>query len=226
MKKYNIEQQLAEKLGQQSITPSADAWERIAHNRRQQKTGKKKPFGYYAAAVAACLILGGGLFFMKDDSSTLPVAEPVVVHAEKAGNTPPNTLPRKQPTEVIEAVAISETVSVSTKKGQVAKQEIPMEKAAELALPKAGVQINSGDLTPAVAVITQPLPLSKENEAEQLLANAYKKIGVQKQLAQPTNDTALLKEVEAEMNDYYRDKAMRFFALKHKTIRFAVRDKE
>jgi hypothetical protein len=224
MKKYSIEEQLAEKLGQQSITPAAGAWERIAHNRKQEKNAKKKPFVYYAAAVAACIILGGGLFFMGDNSNALPVAAPSVVHTKKATR---ETLPEAQAVYTIEAVAVNEAAPAMGKKtAQIAKAGIPQEKTDGLVLPIAGVQLDNTELAPAVTVVKQPVLLSKESEAELLLANAYKKLDSQKQLAQPTNDTALLKEVEAEMNDYYRDKAMRFFALKHKTIRFAVRDKE
>ena len=226
MKKYNIEQQLAEKLGQQSINPSADAWERIAHNRKQEKSSKEKPFGYYAAAVAACIILGGSLFFMTDDSSTIPAAAPTVVHADKEIKAVPVIVPNTQFSQVVDAVAAEEKARIVSKTAQMASTAIPQEKAQEMALATAGVQIDNKNVAPAVAVVKQPMQYSKEDEAGQLLANAYKQIGSQKQLAQPTNDTALLKEVEAEMNDYYRDKAMRFFALKHKTIRFAVRDKE
>ena len=226
MKKYNIEEQLAEKLGQQSITPSADAWERIAHNRRQEKTGKKKPVGYYAAAVAACIILFGGWFFTADKNSPLPVAAPGVVHTEKEVKIMPKTLLGTQSSEVVHAMPDNENVAIVSKTNPAAKANIQQEKTEQLALPKAGVQLGNNKLALKPAEVTKPATISKETEADWLLANAYNQIGSQKQTAQPTNDTALLKEVEAEMNDYYRDKAMRFFALKHKTIRFAVRDKE
>lgn len=230
MKKYNLEQQLAEKLGNRSISPSDNAWERIAFNRQQQagKKSRKKRSLYWVAASVAVLLMGGYLVIAvlstpistnatpqvvqgKDAVQKLPVTNMVkqsqVAHAvmepkhpeQKAGNTLPVIEPKKYKDAENELVKISNNA--------------PLQLApTEVALPEA-------DIKAAGTVIAAARP-----QEDVLLEKAMRDVAAQKQFKQTTNQEALLKEVESEMDEYYREKALRFFSLKYKKIRIVVKD--
>lgn len=230
MKKYNLEQQLAEKLGNRSISPSDNAWERIAFNRQQQagKKSRKKRSLYWVAASVAVLLMGGYLVIAvlstpistnatpqvvqgKDAVQKLPVTNMVkqsqVAHAvmepkhseQKAGNTLPVIEPKKYKDAENELVKISNNT--------------PLQLApTEVALPETDIKATSN-------VIAAARP-----QEDVLLEKAMRDVAAQKQFKQTTNQEALLKEVESEMDEYYREKALRFFSLKYKKIRIVVKD--
>ncbi len=106
----------------------------------------------------------------------------------------------------------------------------PKEEIKLNAIPYKNLQIDESLTKVNVAALQRIQKLTKEDlyeqEVDYLLKNAVKEIATDKLLTAPTDDTALLKEVEAEMNDYYREKAMRIFSLQNKTIRIAVKDKQ
>lgn len=221
--KKDIEQQLKETLGSRRIAPSADAWERLAMNRQRAKkeaNNKRKVFFYYAAAVAVFFMVCGYMFLSADEKLVIPENTPQVVNAEKPNSVTPagnETVKEASPVMVAGGLVIQ-----PKKHLVVAEVAVPEEKTQQvLTVEKIGIA-NANDAQLSTIVTTLPAPVSKDAEAELLLANATKNIALSKQKANATNDTALLKEVEAEMDDYYRDKAMKVFALKHKTIRFAV----
>lgn len=230
MKKYNLEQQLAEKLGNRSISPSDNAWERIAFNRQQQagKKSRKKRSLYWVAASVAVLLMGGYLVIAvlstpistnatpqvvqgKDAVQKLPLTNMVkqsqVAHAvmepkhpeQKAGNTLPVIEPKKYKDSENELVKISNNT--------------PLQLApTEVALPETDIKATSN-------VIAAARP-----QEDVLLEKAMRDVAAQKQFKQTTNQEALLKEVESEMDEYYREKALRFFSLKYKKIRIVVKD--
>ncbi|MFY7730184.1 MAG: hypothetical protein ACOVRN_11760, partial [Flavobacterium sp.] len=86
MKKYNLEQQLAEKLGNRSISPSDNAWERITFNRQQQagKKSRKKRSLYWVAASIAVLLIGGYLVIAVLSTPISTNATPQVVQGKDA----------------------------------------------------------------------------------------------------------------------------------------------
>lgn len=225
----NLEQQLAEKLGNRSIAPTVQAWDRIALSRQQnkEKVNKKRTFVYYAASVVLVLF-STGYFFMPRSNDA--VTEPQVVTFDKT----------KEDVEALDPVIVPETVSVQTQtKTTVAynkdsKQEtnLVLKNEKIIVAPELYKKVLVNESLPQISVaVVQPVKVySKdemyEREVNDLLYNAIKEMAADKQLSAPTNDTALLKEVEAEMDDYYRDKAMKIFSLQNKTIRIAVKDKQ
>lgn len=226
MKDNNLENQLRDKLGNRAIAPSAHAWERLAHNRQQPKKGKKKFGIYFIAASVAFLLLGGYAFLMNTHQED-DIATPGIVNttAKPDVTTPKSVIvPEKVQEVVVHSLPGRQSISPATEESA---QRVPVQ-ALDVAKNDAGIT-TAGEIAVAQTIISTK-NINKhdmyEAEANLLLQKSFNDIALQRQISAPTNDTALLKEVEAEMNDYYRDKAMRFFALKHKTIRFAVRDKE
>lgn len=228
MKDKNLEQQLAEKLGNRSIAPSDQAWERIARNRQQGKQkqkNNKRLFMYYAAAVLVFLF--GGYWFVANTPDRTPQQQVV--------DTNKTELPKVTDNKV---VAVSEQVSEpqqswtketyneNSKQGvsiPVYKQEAAVVQESDKQSPviEKHLQLNATVLAEVKTVTNDK---HYDDEVDYLLKNAIKEVAADKQLSKKTDNTALLKEVESEMDEYYRDKAMSIFALKNKKIRFAVKE--
>lgn len=231
MKDRNLEQQLADKLGNRSITPSVKAWERIAHNRQQGKTQKKKKmvFVYYRAAAVLFLLASGYIFIMQNKTDVI-ITEPQVVGSDKV--TAP-VLPSEEPV-VTKSVEIKQPEVVAYKELEIKKQsyEVVAEKqeVVSVADSEALIEGKQPEFNLHVEPIEELVAIDEaefyEQETDMLLKEAVKDVAANKNLSNTTNDTALLKEVEAEMDEYYREKAMSIFSLKHKTIRIAVKDKQ
>lgn len=231
MKDRNLEEQLAEKLGSRSIAPSQEAWERIARNRQQGKDSrekkKKKIFLYYAAAAAACLLFGSFAYFMMgadNDSITGPTMvnsdkEDVLKEAETPLTAPVNELPlkgdRKEPLFYEHINPVIDIASVNQQQSTLVTDEKHL-----------AIKENQQEIVAAVMPVTKALTKDElyKAEVDYLLKNAIKEVAADKHLSNPTDNTALLKEVETEMDEYYREKAMSIFSLKHKTIRVVVKD--
>lgn len=233
MKDRNLEQQLADKLGNRSITPSAKAWDRIANNRQQGKTQKKKKkvFAYYAAAAVFFLLASGYVFLMQNKTDII-ITEPQVVNG---GEIKAPVLPSEE-VVISKSIEIKETEAVAYKEPEVSvkkqsvevvaeKQEMASVANQEVVMKKKQPEFNL-HVEPIEALVSIEEDKFYEQETDMLLKEAVKDVAANKNLSNTTNDTALLKEVEAEMDEYYREKAMSIFSLKHKTIRIAVKDKQ
>jgi hypothetical protein len=225
--KYNLEEQLANKLGNRSIAPGGEAWERIARNREQGKDKKKKKrtYLYYAASIVLLMLFGGYFFATVNNHIE---AGPQVVTSESIEKTekikdavdaPEFALPG-QKSETVMAHKLTEPKEDVVNRS---KEEVKM-----IAESYRGLQVNESLPHTSVAVLAEVKTITKDKlydqEVDYLLKNAFKEVAADKQLSKPTDNTALLKEVEAEMDEYYRDKAMSIFSLRHKKIRIAVRE--
>lgn len=231
MKKYNLEQQLAEKLGNRSISPSDNAWERIAFNRQQQagkKSRKKRSLYWVAASVAVLLI--GGYFFMTTLSTPINInTTPQVVQGKDV--SPAQHIPNDSPKQSQIANVVTEPEYTERKTGNMlpnTKRINDTDNQDELAavsnntplqLTPTEVTLPETDIKAAGTVIAAARP-----QEDVLLEKAMRDVAAQKQFKQTTNQEALLKEVESEMDEYYREKALRFFSLKYKKIRIVVKD--
>jgi len=231
MKDRNLEEQLAEKLGSRSIAPSQEAWERIARNRQLGKDSrekvKKKIFLYYAAAAVACLLFGGFAYFMMGVDNDI-ITGPTMVNSDSEGILKKTGTPEAAPVNElpleggqINALSFKQTkpaIDVVTTNQQ---QSTLVTDEKHLAI-KENQQEIVATVMPVVKAHTKD-ELYKA-EVDYLLKNAIKEVAADKHLSKPTDNTALLKEVETEMDEYYRDKAMNIFSLKNKKIRFAVKE--
>jgi hypothetical protein len=223
----NLEQQLADKLGNRSIAPNGQAWERIAHNRQLGKNKKKKTrvVLYYAASVVL-LLLFGSYFFMTENSDT--IMEPQVVNIDKTEDTIDVNTTVAVP-EVVVQFRQSEVIAADRVVKSTVFPHAYKEEAVMASGPYKELQVKESlSAVGLSAILPDKKALTKEQLSEQevdyLLKNAVKEVAADKLLSKPTSDTALLKEVESEMDEYYREKAMSIFSLKNKKIRFAVKD--
>jgi len=221
----NLEQQLADKLGNKSITPSGQAWDRIVRNREEGKDKKKKKrtYIYYAAAIVL-LMLFGSYFFMLDNNNVKGEPQIVTTDAQKEAvdEKTPDAAPETEVLPKQREIAVSYEVEKNT------GSDMRKEEVATITGVYKEVEPEEGLTLTNVTTLQEKRVLTKEQlyeqEADYLLKNAVKDLAADKQFKNRTNDAALLKEVEGEMNEYYREKAMSIFSLKNKKIRFAVKD--
>lgn len=230
MKKYNLEEQLADKLGNRSITPTDNAWERIAFNRQQQAGKKqKKKYGLYMVAAVLLVFLSCGYFVsvMVVNEKPSGVVQQVVQQDENGRAT-------KTAAKKVQQVYSNElSVVAQNEVKQQTAQKLDTPAVNKINMPPAENKVNE---LPAVMPSTQittdevsikataPLVAETRPQEEVLLEKAMQDIAMEKQRKAATNDAALLKEVESEMDEYYREKALRFFSLKYKKIRIVVKD--
>ncbi|MHA3786990.1 hypothetical protein ACX0HA_02170 [Flavobacterium hauense] len=221
----NLEQQLADKLGNRSITPSGQAWDRIVRNREQGKDKKKKKrtYIYYAASIVL-LMLFGSYYFMLENNNDVKV-KPQIVTTGAQNETFDVITPDAEPeTGVLpKQMEIATSYEVERYTGSdIRKDEVATITGAYNEVEPAESPTLAGVTLQEKRVLTKEQLY--EQEVDYLLKNAVKDVAADKILSKPTDNTALLKEVEGEMNEYYREKAMSIFSLKNKKIRFAVKD--
>ena len=227
----NLEQQLAEKLGNRSIAPSAQAWDRIAQNRQQGKDKKKKKrVTFYYAASVVLVLLSAGYFFVSGNNNDVITEPGVVVDSDKIEKIIKEEEPVIISEPVLQPQQNHEVVAYHEEKLPQADFVQSRDEVKVIATPHRNIQVNESLPEVNVAALQDIKILTKEElyeqEVDYLLKNAVKEMATDKLLRAPTDDTALLREVESEMNDYYREKAMKIFSLQNRTIRIAVKDKQ
>lgn len=232
MKNRNIEEQLTDKLGSRSIKPSEQAWDRIVLNRQQgrDKKQKKRIVIYYAASIVLLMFFSGYFFVLGTNNDIETV--PGVVKSDKEEKIINNEKPIISKETMLIPEKTEAVVVYKEVKKEAASKNLDKEAQQALILLSEKFDINKNlpeinvEALPVVNVKTYDKDEHYEQEAAYLINNAKKAMTVNRQLSAPVNDTALLKEVEAEMDEYYREKALRIFSLKHKAIRIAVKDKQ
>ncbi|MFL9845490.1 hypothetical protein [Flavobacterium rhizosphaerae] len=230
MKKYNLDEQLRQKLGKNTITPSAHAWERVMHNREGNKSKKDKKYIWFS--VAACMLLLSAIAYTMFVNNTQQIAIPAnikVVEAEKPiqnnQSDSKNNMPlpvKNTPADTINLPVVQ--TEPRTIKKAVQPEELTIKQRAFISAIQAESQNVSSHLKLNLNPVNYLGTVSSETEANRLLTQATGRLAANKQEKEATNDSLLLSEVENEMNQYYRNKAMNIFSLKYKKIRIAVRD--
>jgi flagellar basal body-associated protein FliL len=230
MKKYNLEEQLADKLGNRSITPSDNAWERIAFNRQQQagKSKQKKKRGLFMIAAVLLMFLTCGYFvtvmFMAEKPSGAlqqVVQEDIQVKEIKPGKIKVQEADSKE----LFVVARNEVKQSAQKNNTPVMDKVNVQMAENKADEQSLVMTPSEIKTDEASIrATAPVIAESRTQEDVLLEKAMKDLAERKQIKATTNQAALLKEVESEMDEYYRERALRFFSLKYKKIRIVVKD--
>lgn len=229
MKKYNLEEQLAEKLANRSITPTDNAWERIAFNRQQQAGKKrKKKYGLFMVAAVLLMFLTCGYFIgLVFNTGNTPGELPQVVQKDKAVKVIKSDAVQMVNPNLDEVVvaARNEVKQLNQHVKVLAETrediQIGSNKTGEMPVMIPSTEVKTDELT---IKATAPVIAESRTQEDVLLEKAMKELADSKQFKSATNQAALLKEVESEMDEYYREKALRFFSLKYKKIRIVVKD--
>lgn len=231
MEKYNIEDQLAEKLGRRSIEPSADSWERVAFSKA--RPSKRKPAAkWFGIAATLALLIAAGLYISSNEEAETKIHPATkIVFIEKSDEIATES-----------AVMPSEPSNRQIKLMPKSIAHKPSTISEDTALPSPAI------ITPAAA--QQPSDLPKDRlilqKSEEIAAELQRRIDVhlpvtdavvdsllqkaQREIAMeraksnggPTDANALLKETETEINETFREDAIRLFKNRFRTIRIAL----
>jgi len=228
MKQYNIEDQLQRKLKERTITPSAEAWDRISYNRHQQKKKKKHTVWYWTVAAVAVISLSGILLILLNDSNTIITPEQKVVE-KQTKPTGIEVIPEKiiQKELKNEIVFQNEKSNINTTSViehiLIVRQEV---KPINM-FPNSEI-VKANEVAIAIHEIAMIKGKVTDQEVDSLLHKAQREIAIDrlKNKKLPTDDTALLNETEKEMENSFREKTFSIFKLQFKTIKIALKDKQ
>lgn len=231
MEKYNIEDQLAHKLGKRSIEPSSGAWERISFGKA--RPSKKKPLAkWFSIAAVFALLIGAGLYISSNDSTnTKRVPEPKVVFVEKPAEIPgepvaiPPTFPQNQSKHPKRSIAdnpspVTQNIALPTRETITPAAVQP---AADLQKDALIIRKSEEIAAELQRRIDVHLPVT-DAVVDSLLQTAQREIAFErmKNKETATDANALLKETDAEINETFRQDAIRLFKNRFRTIRIAL----
>ena len=229
MEKYNIDEHLHRKFSERTIAPSANAWERIAHNRKMQQQQKRKLLIYKIAAAIVISLGLLGLFVNNNPDTTIPKENKMV--QGKTKTIAPDI--KEQPQTVI---AVEEQIFIELKD---MKRNSVVQKNSELkpidsiseqdkssALQQSELK-KADEVARSIADLADKKGVVTQNEVDALLLNAQKELAMErlKSNSVPTSDTALLKEAETQVEESFREKTLNIFKHKFRTIKIALSDK-
>lgn len=231
MEKYNIEDLLAEKLGGRSIEPSTGSWERVSFTKA--RPSKKIPLAKWLSIAAMfALLIGAGLYissYKETGTKTPPVTKVVFIEkpdeitTESAKISPaplnrqikfaPQSVAHK-PSAVSEDIALPSpaiiTPAAAQQPSDLPKDRLILQKSEEIA----------AELQRRIDV---HLPVT-DAVVDSLLQKAQREIALERAKSNggPTDANALLKETETEINETFRQDAIRLFKNRFRTIRIAL----
>ena len=226
MKKYNIDEQLHNKLGGRTITPSANAWERIAYNRKVQQQKKRR---YMAYRIAAVVIVSLGLFGLFITNTATTPQQIQVVQGTSVKATTPQIVPQPIITPVVQRVATLPKVQQASAKQQITKQVVVdsiTRQQAGIALQQQLELQKANEVAYSINQLAQKKGSVTEDEIDSMLVSAQRQIALEslKNKNLPTSDTALLKEAETAVEHSFREKTLNIFKHKFRTIKIALSD--
>lgn len=207
-----MDKDFREKLNSREIAPSPAAWDRLDAmlNVAEQKKNEKPVFtlNYWLVAAAISAMVLGIMFFSKPDEN--PNRELV--------ETP-------SPVEVSNEVPVIKNDSVTQKvDSQMPKfspvpqqKNLPRKQSTQIAQVQSDIKVESIRESLPVEVINQPPP---ETQAEQLLAENDKPDAKPKRIK--IDATALLHEVDGELEHSFRERVLISIDQKFKKAKTAV----
>ncbi len=239
---HEFEDNIKQKLERRHIQPSATAWSNLSQriNKHEQTKPKSKSwFWGVAACLIGVLLLVGGLFTTRNTSPAIVVTPTHLKQDHKIVKVPAEANNKAQTQELITNKKSKET---SVKQVVLANTNTPK---------KAGKTSDAKKSKPNVKAITQQDNLSfedrkvqevvakvahlkKENkqvtdaEIEALLIEAQNDLrqhNIQAQVAGNISAEQLLKDVEAELNQSFRDRVFEAIREKLGTVKTAIADR-
>ncbi|TRW22355.1 hypothetical protein FMM05_17775 [Flavobacterium zepuense] len=230
MDKLNIEEQLQRKFKDRAITPSPDAWTRVAYNRQNNKKKNRKNILWYCAA--ACFILTAGIvmfILMQNNVADKPQQLQVVTAPESVLAPEPVAAPVITPADTFAAPTSVAITAHKNNPDEATRQPITASVKDTLTAVAVNTPLPQLELLKANEIAYTLTQMSQKNgqvtqqEVDSLLLSAQKEIALErlKNTNKPTSNTALLNEAETEVNTTFREKALNIFKHKFKTIRIA-----
>lgn len=187
-----FEKYIKEKLNQREITPSDEAWNRIAEHMPVEETRRRKPFVWYSIAASFVGILIIALYVMQSADEVLESPVEVVATEQEEPSTDTETIlteiktPESQQPQILAASPAEEEE----------KADMDIDKVKEL-VPEFSEQAN----TPAVAMNTELerniVPEKKEQRETQLIEAKITEVVAEVRLLEMNNDALTEAEVDS-----------------------------
>lgn len=221
MKKYNLDQQLAHKFNERNIPPSSDAWERIAYKRQQKQAKNNKKQLWYTVAAMLVIALGAFPLLFKEEKPQIQVVE------QARNKKDIDKLEKEQPfhmtEEAISAIHKPETIIIYRPILQ-KNQQIDKPTEIEPVFTEPELQ-KANEVATAIVEIAEEKGNITGDEIDALLHNAQKELAIERlqNSKSRTDDTALLKEAETEVDNSFREKTLGIAKLKYSTIKIAFK---
>ena len=236
MAPFNLENNIREKLENRELKPSPDAWKKLEAQLKTPQPKKKVGGWYYAAASVVGLLIAVSVFFNNNsvevknqivNQEIQPIEKgqnDVEVVSEKDESLPDENLKKKAKSSEETNTKQNPKPMPTSKSSEIDKK---IKRSEMLADQPTKVVPKDSKVTPHPEVIQQDKifnakvdevvasvkSLQKRNEeitaeeVETLLNNARRDIQTQRILSNPkVNATALLQEVEWELERNFRDK--------------------
>lgn len=251
METDKFEQHIRTKLSEREITPSKEAWSKIACKLPEQTSSRKSGYFWMGIAASVLVVLGTVLFVLNTDINTpskeIEVVAVPVKEAKEKGNEV-NSINNRQDGDnaiVQHAVVEEETNVAATNEEFVAavEEKETMGSAIDVAVLDDGPKEFRDAISPVIVsdaildlkineVIAQvdALELNSsvtEAEVDSLLQKAQQDI-LREKLFNPdysVNAMALLTEVEEELDQSFRDQIFESLKTKFLKVRTAVADR-
>ncbi|UGU14864.1 hypothetical protein LS482_14315 [Sinomicrobium kalidii] len=233
----NFEHRLKQKLEERRITPSSAAWDRLGKDLDSASQARsRRSFLLYGVAASVVVLITAGIWFLRDgEKENVPVVTDVRIETKqqerkkvkmvREGKEAPVTIktPQVKPESgAVPLVKTPETNKTISLPDTVRKEPVKAPEKAEEMVAFEDKKVE--EVVSRIMAIQEEREVTDE-EIEFLLAEAREEIDAQRILVRQTGTidaTALLEEVESELDQSFRDKV--FEALKDgfKKVRTAV----
>ncbi|MDT0555774.1 hypothetical protein [Patiriisocius hiemis] len=249
MAPIKLEENIREKLQERELQPSSDAWSKLESQLETEDEGSKsknKLWFAIAASIATLLIVGALVFSPSNQKTSDVVVEDTNtkeqqyndevfkentivqennvaekgIEKEESNNEvlKPNDIPRKSPKSISEekkvttqqAVASTETKAIETSTENIKTKETPS--FIDTKVTEVVAQVKNSETITAEEVDVLLLKAQREIQAERILNESKTKIDA----------TALLQDVEGELERSFRDKVFEALGENFNSIRTAV----
>lgn len=249
---YKLEDNIREKLEAREIKPSAGAWEKLDAKLDAKQPKKKKVGWYYMAASFVGILILVSVFFGQNQEETNSHIVNETIELKNPKNKSEIVIENSKTTEIASEENKTEKINSESKKkdNRNSKRSIPQEKSVvERKVEKNNVIAKTTEQEKGSAdsetrnangedalfnqkiseVVASVKNLHQNNhevsakEVEELLNNARRDIQAQRILKNPEVDaTALLRDVEWELEKSFRDKVFDALGEGFRKIRTAV----
>ena len=235
-----IDQQFKSQLESRQLHPSNQAWERLSAQLDGHQKNRKRVFFQWlsvAALLIVALSVGGAFVFKKLQPADMPVIVDTPNHnlepsKEIITNTPVESIEEVSSTTTFNEKNTTEHLSFEEKQRVTIKDETVQIAENNKTTIKLSQSFEDQKVNEVMATITEILNKHNEvteQEIELLLKEAQRDILMNKIYNEQTkkvNASALLAQVEGELNQSFRDKVFEALKASFITVKTAVADRK
>lgn len=234
MKQERFEDELRKRFEERTILPSSEAWERLEKELKRSQPQKKKRLFFYTAAAAMAVLLIATFFLNQSDDIKKDVVIEIPVKDHTA--TEPQSSPVESKKTVIEDLEIAKSSKKMEDKERIeksivamAQKDLEVSEKSEESVSKLSMEDQAfiDKWAQEIAAALKDMPSSSDDElaaeVENLLKQARQEQFLNRLKNNPEIDaTALLEEVEWELDRSFKERIFDFLGNEYDKIRMAI----